>query len=83
MPAAPPGPRYRGQRSVEPPSGRRRCLKLDLIGLFDLSQGEQALACPLEDYTNSFVLFFDPERLRQLSPVRYDWMERHVASDVR
>jgi hypothetical protein len=39
---------------------------------------------PLEDYANTFALFFyDPERLRQLSPVRYDWMQRHVATDAR
>ncbi len=39
---------------------------------------------PLEDYANSFALFFyDPERLRGLSPVRYDWMLAHVATDVR
>ena len=39
---------------------------------------------PLEDYANSFALFFyDPERLRQLSPVRYDWMLRNVATDAR
>lgn len=30
---------------------------------------------PLEDYANAFALFFaDPERLRRLSPERYDWM---------
>jgi hypothetical protein len=41
-------------------------------------------ADPLEDYANSFALFFyDPERLRSLSPVRYDWMQRHVATDAR
>jgi hypothetical protein len=39
---------------------------------------------PAEDYANSFALFFyDPERLRQLSPVRYDWMRQHVATDER
>ncbi|OGY24148.1 MAG: hypothetical protein A2172_01220 [Candidatus Woykebacteria bacterium RBG_13_40_15] len=37
---------------------------------------------PLEDYANSFALFFyDLERLRQLSPVRYDWILEHVASE--
>jgi hypothetical protein len=41
-------------------------------------------ADPLEDYANSFALFFyDPERLRELSPVRYDWMLRNVATDAR
>lgn len=41
-------------------------------------------ADPLEDYANSFALFFyDPERLRSLSPVRYEWMLRHVATDAR
>ncbi len=39
---------------------------------------------PLEDYANSFALFFyDPERLRELSPVRYDWMLHNVATDTR
>jgi hypothetical protein len=39
---------------------------------------------PLEDYANSFALFFyDPERLRSLSPVRYEWVLRHVATDAR
>ncbi len=34
---------------------------------------------PLEDYANAFALFFyDPERLRELSPVRYEWMLAHV-----
>jgi hypothetical protein len=39
---------------------------------------------PLEDYANSFALFFyDPAQLSQLSPVRYEWMLRHVATDAR
>ncbi len=39
---------------------------------------------PTEDYANSFALyFFDPERLRELSPVRYDWMRQNVATDER
>jgi hypothetical protein len=39
---------------------------------------------PAEDYASSFALFFhDPERLRQLSPVRYEWMRQHVATDER
>ncbi len=36
---------------------------------------------PLEDYANSFAMFFaDPERLRLLSPVRYDWMATRVGA---
>ena len=39
---------------------------------------------PAEDYANSFALyFFDPDRLRELSPARYDWMRQHVATDDR
>jgi hypothetical protein len=39
---------------------------------------------PLEDYANSFALFFyDPAELAKLSPVRYDWFLRHVATDIR
>lgn len=39
---------------------------------------------PAEDYANSFALFFyDPERLRQLSPARYEWMLQNVATDAR
>jgi hypothetical protein len=39
---------------------------------------------PLEDYANSFALFFDdPVELARLSPVRYDWFLRHVATDAR
>jgi hypothetical protein len=39
---------------------------------------------PLEDYANSFALFFyDPGRLQELSPARYDWMLRNVATDAR
>jgi hypothetical protein len=39
---------------------------------------------PLEDYANSFALFFDdPGELAALSPVRYDWFLRHVATDER
>lgn len=39
---------------------------------------------PVEDYANSFALFFyDPEALRELSPARYDWFLRHVATDAR
>lgn len=35
---------------------------------------------PLEDYANSFALFFlDPGRLQQLSPARYQWMLRALA----
>jgi len=36
---------------------------------------------PLEDYANSFALFFlDPARLQQLSPARYEWMQQAVAA---
>lgn len=46
--------------------------------------GVMSHADPLEDYANSFALFFyDPERLRSLSPVRYEWMLRRVAVDAR
>jgi len=39
---------------------------------------------PTEDYANSFALYFlDPERLRELSPLRYEWMRQHVATDER
>jgi hypothetical protein len=39
---------------------------------------------PLEDYANSFALFFyDPQQLQQLSPVRYQWMLANVATDAR
>ena len=39
---------------------------------------------PLEDYANSFALFFyDPQQLQQLSPVRYQWMLDNVATDAR
>ena len=39
---------------------------------------------PTEDYANSFALFYlDPERLRELSPLRYQWMRQHVATDER
>lgn len=39
---------------------------------------------PLEDYANSFALFFDdPGELASLSPVRYDWFLRHVATNER
>jgi len=39
---------------------------------------------PLEDYANSFALFFyDPAELARLSPVRYEWFLSHVATDVR
>lgn len=43
-----------------------------------------SLPDPLEDYANSFALFFhDPAELAQLSPARYDWFLRHVATDAR
>jgi hypothetical protein len=43
-----------------------------------------SLPDPLEDYANSFALFFyDPAELARLSPVRYDWFLRHVATDIR
>jgi hypothetical protein len=29
------------------------------------------------------LYFFDRERLRELSPARYDWMHQHVATDKR
>jgi len=39
---------------------------------------------PLEDYANSFALFFyDPQQLQQLSPARYQWMLANVATDAR
>ena len=39
---------------------------------------------PLEDYANSFALFFyDPGELASLSPVRYQWFLNHVATDAR
>ena len=39
---------------------------------------------PLEDYANSFALFFyDPRQLQQLSPARYQWMLANVATDAR
>jgi len=39
---------------------------------------------PLEDYANSFALFFyDPGELASLSPVRYQWFLSHVATDTR
>jgi hypothetical protein len=39
---------------------------------------------PLEDYANSFALFFyDPQQLQQLSPARYQWMLTNVATDAR
>jgi hypothetical protein len=39
---------------------------------------------PLEDYANSFALFFyDPSELARLSPVRYDWFLRHLSTDAR
>ncbi len=37
---------------------------------------------PAEDYANSFALFFyDPTALQRVSPERYEWFLRHVASD--
>jgi hypothetical protein len=34
---------------------------------------------PLEDYANSFAMFFsDPARLQGLSPERYEWMAAHL-----
>ncbi len=34
---------------------------------------------PLEDFANSFALYFwEPEELRRLSPVRYDWFAANV-----
>ncbi len=37
-------------------------------------------ADPLEDYANSFAMyFFDPAQLQQLSPVRYAWVQRVIA----
>ena len=39
---------------------------------------------PLEDYANSFALFFDdPEELARISPARYQWFLSHVATDAR
>ena len=39
---------------------------------------------PLEDYANSFALFFyNPHQLQQLSPARYQWMLANVATDAR
>jgi hypothetical protein len=39
---------------------------------------------PLEDYANSFALFFDdPAELASRSPVRYEWFLRNVATDGR
>ena len=39
---------------------------------------------PLEDYANSFALFFyDPAKLNELSPVRYQWMLNNVSTDAR
>ena len=39
---------------------------------------------PLEDYANTFALFFyNPSELQRRSPVRYDWMLRNVATDTR
>jgi hypothetical protein len=39
---------------------------------------------PLEDYANSFALFFDdPQQLQQLSPARYQWMLDNVGTDAR
>jgi len=39
---------------------------------------------PLEDYANSFALFFDdPAGLASLSPVRYEWFVSHVATAAR
>jgi hypothetical protein len=39
---------------------------------------------PLEDYANSFALYFyDPQQLQQLSPVRYQWMAANVGTDSR
>ncbi len=39
---------------------------------------------PLEDYANSFALFFDdPAELATISPVRYQWFQEHVATDDR
>jgi hypothetical protein len=43
-----------------------------------------SFADPLEDYANSFALFFDdPAELARLSPVRYEWFLNHVATDAR
>lgn len=39
---------------------------------------------PLEDYANSFALFFyDPQQLSELSPARYQWMLANVGTDAR
>lgn len=39
---------------------------------------------PVEDYANSFALFFyDPATLKRVSPDRYEWFLRHVATDSR
>lgn len=39
---------------------------------------------PVEDYANSFALYFDdPQALQQLSPERYDFIDAHVARDDR
>lgn len=39
---------------------------------------------PVEDYANSFALYFDdPEALQQLSTERYDFIATHIARDDR
>ena len=39
---------------------------------------------PVEDYANSFALYFDdPEALQRLSSERYDFIDTHVARDER
>jgi len=39
---------------------------------------------PVEDYANSFALYFDdPQALQRLSPERYDFIDTHVALDDR
>lgn len=39
---------------------------------------------PVEDYANSFALYFDdPGALQRLSPERYDFIATHIASDTR
>ncbi len=39
---------------------------------------------PLEDYANSFALFFyDPQQLQQVSPERYNWMLANVGTEAR
>lgn len=39
---------------------------------------------PLEDYANSFAMFFyNPNKLLEISPERYEWMRKNVGTDRR